>query len=120
MRRYIAAIFAGALLCATSCSNMSEPEFPQFKYKAPVEKIEIANGSETTLVEGNTLQLTHKITPYNAANPTVFWKTDNGNVAMVSQTGLVTAVGPGTATITVMAQDDDAQATFKVAVTARP
>lgn len=50
---------------------------------------------------GETLQLTYTYLPTQADAPTVVWSSSNTNVATVSAAGLVTAVGPGAAEITV-------------------
>ena len=64
------------------------------------------NKSKATLTKkGQTLQLTAAITPKNATNKTLTWKSSNTKTATVSKTGKVTAVGNGTATITVAATD---------------
>jgi hypothetical protein len=44
--------------------------------------------------------MTATVTPTNAANKSITWTTSDKNVAIVSDTGTVTAVAPGTATIT--------------------
>ena len=53
----------------------------------------------------NTLQLNATITPSNATDPTLIWSSDTPSVATVDQTGLVTAISVGKATITAKAQD---------------
>ena len=50
---------------------------------------------------GETKQLTATIQPENTTDKTVTWSSNNTDVATVDQNGLVTAVGIGTATITV-------------------
>ncbi len=57
--------------------------------------------SETslTLVEEDTHQLSATVTPVNATDPTITWKSSNPAIATVSANGLVTAVLTGTATI---------------------
>jgi len=50
---------------------------------------------------GYTQQLVATIAPTNARNHNVTWSSNNPNVASVSSNGLVTAVSPGNATITV-------------------
>lgn len=44
-------------------------------------------------------QLTATVIPENAANTNVLWSTGNPSVAIVSASGVLTAVGPGTTTI---------------------
>ena len=54
---------------------------------------------------GDTKQLTATISPSNATDKSVTWSSSNTSVAKVSNTGLVTAVSEGTATITCKAND---------------
>ncbi|WP_394916239.1 Ig-like domain-containing protein [uncultured Robinsoniella sp.] len=56
------------------------------------------------------------ISPANATNKTVTWKSSNPSVATVDQNGKVTAVSNGTANITVTTQDGNKAATCKVTV----
>ncbi|MBQ0075236.1 MAG: leucine-rich repeat protein [Prevotella sp.] len=53
----------------------------------------------------STEQLTASVKPDNATNKEVEWTTSNSNVATVSNTGLVTAVGAGECVITSTAKD---------------
>lgn len=50
---------------------------------------------------GDTTRLTATVLPANASNKVVSWKSSDPSVAVVSSTGLVTGIGPGTAVITV-------------------
>ncbi len=74
------------------------------------------NESTTSLVAGTTEQLTATVSPSNATNKNVTWNSSNPSVAIVSPTGLITAVAAGTATITVDASGKTA--TCIVTVTA--
>ena len=71
-----------------------------------------------TLTEGNTAQLTATVKPDNATNKNVTWESSNTSVATVDATGEVTAIGAGTATITVTTEDGNKTATCAVTVTA--
>ncbi|MDR1840859.1 MAG: Ig-like domain-containing protein [Holophagales bacterium] len=73
------------------------------------------NKSATTLTLGSTEQLTHSIQPANATNKAVTWETSNSAVATVSS-GLITAIAPGSATITVRTVDGNHTATCAVMV----
>ncbi len=55
--------------------------------------------TELTLIEGETFTLTATITPDNATDKTVTWLSSNSSVATVSDAGVVTATGAGTAII---------------------
>ena len=63
------------------------------------------NKTSATETEGNTLQLTATVLPSNATNKTVTWSTNNSSVANVNSNGVVTAISPGTATITARTTD---------------
>ena len=52
------------------------------------------------LFTGNTLQLQAEVLPMTLDNKTVTWSSSDETIATVDETGLVTAVGAGTATIT--------------------
>ena len=63
------------------------------------------NKSTTTIYKDDTEQLQASVAPSEAILTTLSWKSSNTNVATVSQSGKVTAVGLGTATITASATD---------------
>ncbi len=63
------------------------------------------NQSSAELDKGATLQLEATVSPENAGNKSITWSSDNEAVATVSDAGLVTAVGAGSATITATAAD---------------
>lgn len=65
-----------------------------------------------------TSQLTKTISPSNATNQNVTWTSSNTSVATVSTTGLVTAIGAGTATITVKTVDGAKTAVATITVNA--
>lgn len=66
---------------------------------------------------GQTQQLTNTIAPTNADNKAVLYFSSNTAVATVSSTGLITAVGAGSSTITVVTKDGGYSATCAVTVT---
>jgi len=53
-----------------------------------------------TIPIGSTFQLNATVSPAGATYPTVTWKSDDLSIATVSASGLVTAKGPGSVTIT--------------------
>ena len=63
----------------------------------------ITNYTITTIHDVPTFRAT--ITPTNTTNKTVKWSSSNTNVATVSESGVVTAVGNGTCTITATTTD---------------
>ena len=76
------------------------------------------NKTSLTLTEGGSETLTATITPDNASNKSLTWSSDNQNVATV-ENGKVTAVGAGTAQITVTTEDGNKTATCTVTVIAK-
>ncbi len=78
--------------------------------------------AEAFLTVGGTTTLTPTFTPSNATNKNVTWSSSNTSVATVSNSGVVTAVGLGSATITATATNgtadpsDDVTATCTVTV----
>ena len=75
------------------------------------------NNSTLTLGKGVTSTLVATVTPSNAYNNSVTWSSSNTAVATVGSSGLVTAVGVGTSTITVTTVDGGYTATCAVTVT---
>mgnify|MGYP002563841377 CR=1 FL=1 len=81
----------------------------------PVTSITL-NQTTASLKKGETLTLTATVAPSDAANKSVTWSSGNTSVATVSTSGVVTAVGEGTAVITVKTADGGKTATCTVAV----
>ena len=82
----------------------------------PVESISLNHDAKTFTKAGETLQLTATIYPDSATNKTVTWKSSDKTVATVDESGLVTAVGNGTANITATTEDGNFKATCQVTV----
>jgi hypothetical protein len=72
----------------------------------------------TAITVGDTHQLIATIAPGNASNPGVSWSSNNTAVATVNSSGLVTAVGAGSATILVTTTDGNYTDTTVVTVSA--
>jgi uncharacterized protein YjdB len=82
-----------------------------------VTGVSLSPTSLSLTVGGSPSTLTATVTPNNATNKTVTWSTSDDSVATVNN-GVVTAVGGGTATITVSTQYGGKTATCAVSVTA--
>ena len=84
-----------------------------------VTDITIAGDKSEILLNSSTpmATLTATVTPSNATNKSVSWSSSNNNVAKVSSNGIVTATGPGQASITVQANDGSGKrATYNITV----
>ncbi|MCD8145747.1 MAG: Ig-like domain-containing protein [Clostridiales bacterium] len=73
------------------------------------------NKTKATLSPGDTLSLTATVTPSGTADP-VCWSSSDSSVAYVDDSGAVTAVQSGTATITASSSSGAVTATCKVTV----
>ena len=72
-----------------------------------------------TLAEGGSETLTATVAPTNATNKAISWKSSDTGVATVDNSGKVTAVKAGSATITVTTTDGSKTATCSVTVTSK-
>ena len=72
-----------------------------------------------TLAESGSETLTATVTPSNATNKAVSWKSSDASVASVDNNGKVSAVKAGSATITVTTSDGGKTATCSVTVTSK-
>lgn len=83
----------------------------------PVKGVKL-NKTSAKVYKGKTLQLTAKISPKNATNKKVTWKSSKPKVASVTQKGKVKALKKGKTTITVTTKDGKKTAKCKITVTA--
>ena len=80
-----------------------------------VTRVEL-NAESLELLKDETFDLVATVKPENATNKNVTWSSDDEDVATVSNSGKVTAVGKGFAIITVTTADGDFTATCGVNV----
>ena len=97
---------------ATEFDEYTNNDNTNLSVVVPVTGISL-NKSETTIARGATEQLTANVEP-EGTGTTVAWSSDNEEVATVDQTGLVTAVGTGTANITAEAGGQSASCAVTV------
>lgn len=95
--------------CRVTVLAAEEPEPIQ------VEGITLSH-KDAELKKGETVQLSAAVTPEDAEDKGVVWSSSDDSVATVDQSGKVTAVGPGEATITASAANGKA-ATCAITVT---
>lgn len=84
------------------------------KYIA-LESLEI-NPALTTIIEGQSQQLSVRYYPTNTSEREVLWTSSNSDVAQVSESGLLTAKSVGNAIITVYSEDGSHKARCSVSV----
>ncbi|MBQ6908440.1 MAG: Ig-like domain-containing protein, partial [Clostridia bacterium] len=63
------------------------------------------NKTNITLEQGDTATLIATVLPTNATNKTVFWESSDSSVAEVTEDGVIYAINPGTAYISVITDD---------------
>ena len=100
----------------TEISGISEIVFT-IESTVNVTGITLDKTEASMIVGGETLTLTPTVAPGNATDKSVTWTTSDAAVATVAN-GVVTAVGAGTATITVTTTDGAFTATCAVTVAA--
>jgi hypothetical protein len=81
-----------------------------------VTEVSITEEDQSMKVD-ETLQLTTVLTPEDATNKAITWESDNPDVAIVDENGLVTALSAGVANITVTTDDGAFIDTIKITVT---
>lgn len=117
----VTAVAAGtAIITATAADDREVKATCKIMVTNPVIKVTKVTLNKTTasVVKGKTLTLTATVTPTNATNKNVTWKSSNTKIATVDGNGKVTAVAAGTATITCTAKADKSKsATCKITVT---
>ncbi|MBO5487318.1 MAG: Ig-like domain-containing protein [Eubacterium sp.] len=99
-------------IIATSNNNVKGTKEIEVK-PISVEKVEL-NQSEANIYVNETISLVATISPANATNQKVTWKSSDSEVATVSDSGKVTALKPGEAEIT--AETVDGKKTVKCVV----
>ncbi len=97
-------------------SNNQKPLFAALELLIPVSGITLSI-NDVTLKTGQTQALTANILPVNATNKAVAWSTGDAAIATVDAEGVVTAVGPGTTTITATTSDGGKTVSSSITVT---
>ena len=108
---------------AVRVENEEESErvdIPAFK-TLPIKVASVTVAPKTNNLEvGATRQLNTTIEPTNATNQKVTYESDDETIAKVNASGLITAIGAGTATVTVKTEDGNHTDTATVNVTKPP
>ena len=116
----VTAIKAGTATITVTTDDGGKTATCQVTVNARIYNVESVSLDKTsiTLTEGDSETLTATVSPSNATNKNVIWKSSNTSVATVNN-GVVTALKAGTATITVTAEDGGKTATCQVTVNAK-
>ena len=113
-----AALLVAAVLLTTNFWSCSKDEEPVPEPTPPVVSVTgvTLNKTSISLLVGDSETLTATVSPKDAANKKVTWKSSNAAIASVDANGKVTGVKAGEATITVTTEDGGKTATCKVTV----
>ena len=91
----------------------------QAGYVPPIDVTGVTVSPETALIAvGGVQQLVVSVEPSDATNQEVSYSSDDASIATVNETGLITAIAKGTATITVTTSDGGFTATTLIEVSA--
>lgn len=98
IRQFLTYVFLLPLLCLAAVACGKDQQKPEDTSKK-VSSVSL-NEAEITLTIGETSLLEMTVSPENAVYETVIWESGNEDVATVDQSGLVSAIGEGSAVIT--------------------
>lgn len=101
-------------LCSLACLGILAACSPKEENDGAIKKVTVVP-SEVTLAEGATESLSVSVEPSSASYTVISWESSDKSVATISKKGTLTAVAPGSATIT--ATIDGVSGTCKVTVT---
>ncbi len=108
-KKLLAAVLSAAMVLNLNVSTAAAEDSVKVKNV-------YTNIQKATMATGTTRQITTYTEPENAANQGMRFATSDKSVATVSTSGLVKAIAPGTAVITVTSKDNS-KATEKVTIT---
>jgi len=111
----ILALDGGSAIITVTSADGSFTDTCTVTVNVPVVGI-VLNKSATTIAVGATETLTATFNPADASNQQVSWTSGNASVATVNNSGVITAVGAGSATITVTTSDGSYSDTCTVIV----
>jgi uncharacterized protein YjdB len=105
-------LIVAAIVCSMASCELFDDEKPTSTEVTGVS----LNKSTLTLNAGGSETLTVTVSPSTAVNKSVYWISDTPNKVSVSQSGVVTGLSAGSATITVTSVDGGKTATCTVTV----
>lgn len=98
------------------CHFVRNQNTPIPKLHVDIEDVKVSPEKVTLTAAGEQVTLTAAILPENATDKEFLFKSENTDVATVSEDGVVTAVGNGTTQIRVIPDDSDIEAACEVTV----
>ena len=116
----VTGISAGTCTIMASTSNniTATKEITVSSNIKSVEKVSIVGSTSITMKVGGTKYLYYTISPSDATNKKVAYKSSNPSVVYVDSNGIMAGVGVGTAIVTITTQDGGKTAVANVTVTA--
>ena len=111
----VTAVGAGSAVITVTTNDGSKTATCNVTVVIPVTSVSL-NKTELTIEKGKSETLTATVSPSDATDKTVSWKSSNTSVVTVDQNGRVTAVNAGSAVITVTTKDGSKTATCNVTV----
>lgn len=93
----LTAVSRGECTISASCGDTTARQ--SLRVVVPLDKLTLSQ-TEATLAVGETLSLAAERQPADATDTAIVWQSSDPAIAAVDQNGTVTAVAPGTATIT--------------------
>ena len=118
MKKYLFALAELALLFACTAENVdpnSGKDIPSSDKTVHVTGVSLDRTS-VTIKEGETVALVATVKPDNADNKNVSWSSSDVAVASVDNSGKVTGIKAGSATVTVKTEDEEKTASCVVTV----
>lgn len=107
---------AGTATITASCGGKSATFKITVKNAVRVTSVKL-NITNKTITKGTSFKLTPTISPSNASNKSVTWKSSNMNIVTIDSKGNVKGLRTGTAIITVTTKDGSKKAICRVTVT---
>ena len=111
----VTAVKAGTATITVATKDGSKSASCEIKVIKPVTGVALDKSSLKLGVGGSAI-LNATLTPADATNKSVTWKSSDAGIATVSSEGIVTAVKAGTATITVTTKDGSKSASCEITV----
>lgn len=107
----LTAVSGGECTISASCGDVTVQR--SLRVRVPLEALVIRQ-QEAVLLTGETLSLAADPQPANATDTVIRWKSGDPAIAIVDQNGTVTAVAPGTVTVTAFSGSISAECVIHV------